>query len=106
MRHSFKRYVPAAGALLLAIGWPMTSAASLQLAGEYGCYNCHGAYLHGDAPSFEELAGRLAQYKGNGAEEQKYVDKFLADGLHIVAHEQLTPESAKTLIHWLIEGAK
>ena len=82
--------------------------ASSALAVDKGCYNCHGAYPRGDAPSFERLSSRLSRYKGDASGEGKFVNQYLAGEMfqHIEAHERLTPESAGILIHWLVEGAK
>jgi hypothetical protein len=46
--------------------------------------------------------------KGDPAAEQKFVDKYRVGEAfeHIEAHGRITPETARTLIHWLAEGAK
>jgi len=91
--------------LLLA---PLASQASSSLAVEMGCYNCHGAYPRGDAPSFERLSVRFEKRRGDAAAEQHAVEELLRGEplQHIPAHEHLSPETAQRLIHWLVEGAK
>lgn len=95
-------------ALLAALNAPLASQASPQLAVDKGCYNCHGANLRGDAPSIDQLSVKLAKLKGDAAAEQRFVDKFRAGEMfeHVDTHERLSQESAKALIHWLVEGAK
>lgn len=97
-----------AGTLLIAIAWPLAAQASSQLASDKGCYNCHGAYVRGEAPGFERLASKLSKYKDDPGAEEKFVNKYLTGEMfqHIDAHERLSPESAKALLHWLIEGGK
>ncbi len=97
-----------AGTLLLALGLPFAAQASSQIAIDKGCYSCHGPNLRDEAPNLQRLAGRLSKYKGDPDAEQKFVGKYLAGEMfgHIDAHERLSPESAKVLIHWLVEGAK
>ncbi|MEI8169300.1 MAG: c-type cytochrome [Rhodoferax sp.] len=97
-----------ASTLLMAMVWPLTAQASSQLALDKGCYSCHGANQRGEAPSFERLASKLAKYKGDQAGEQNFVSEFQAGEMlnHIPVHERLSPASAKTLVHWLMEGAK
>jgi cytochrome c551/c552 len=108
MRHAVQHRVTFASTLLVALLWPLAAQASSQLASDKGCYNCHGANLRGDAPSFERLASRLSRYKADPQAEQKWLGKFRAGEpfQHIDAHERLTPESARALVHWLVEGAK
>ena len=99
----------AGAALLAAASWlPLASHASLPLASDMGCYNCHGSYPRGDAPTFERLAQEYAPRKGDATAEQRALDKFRQGELleHIPAHERVTPETAQQLIHWLFEGAK
>jgi len=108
MRRLIQRCIARCGTLLVWVACPLAVQASPQLAVEKGCYNCHGPYLRGDAPSFEKLSSRLSKLKGDQAAEQKFVDKYLAGEMfqHIDVHERLSRESAKTLIHWLVEGAR
>ena len=90
------------------LGLAQSALANPQMAVEMGCYNCHGAQLRADAPSFAHLADRLSRLKGDAAAEQKFAAK-LREGeflQHFTAHQQLSPESAQKLVHWLTEGAK
>jgi len=107
MRHALHRPITCAGTLLLAMAWPLGANASAQLALDHGCYSCHGVNLREEAPSFERLAQKLANYKGDAAAQQKFVDKYRAGEMfgHIDAHERLSSDSAKALVQWLAEGA-
>lgn len=93
-------------ALVAAMSPP--AQASWQLASDKGCTNCHGAFRRGDAPSFERLSAKLAKLKGDLAAEQRFVAEYQAGEMfnHVDTHERLSAESAKALIHWLVEGAK
>ena len=106
--HTLQHRIPLAVALLITLAYPLAAHANSELASDKGCYNCHGASAHAKAPSFERLARQLSKYQGDLAAEDKYVTKFLTGEIfnNIDAHEQLKPESAKALIHWLIEGGK
>lgn len=97
-----------AGALLLAAGWPVAAHASPQMFVEYGCYNCHGSHLRGEAPAIDALSKRVSGLKGDQGAEQKFVEKYRVGEAfeRIDAHGRVTPETARTLIHWLAEGAK
>ena len=98
-----------AAALFCSIlGMPLAVRASSQLANDMGCYNCHGAYPRGGAPSFEQLAARFAARRGDAAAQQRLADKFRTGELleHVDAHERISPETALLLIRWLAEGAK
>ncbi len=108
MRQPFSISLAAAASVFILSAWPHFAQASQQLAVDKGCYGCHGAYQRGDAPSIERLSKRLSGLKGDDAAQQKFVVQYQAGELlqHIGPHERLTPESAKTLIHWLAEGAK
>lgn len=94
-------------ALLIALAAPLAAQASSQLAIDKGCYSCHGVNLRGEAPGFERLAAKLGKHKGDAAAEQKIVNKLQHGDMleRIDAHERLSPESAKTLVHWLVDGA-
>jgi cytochrome c551/c552 len=108
MRRSFNSFIVLFGTLLLAAGWPMAAHASPQMFVEYGCFNCHGNYQRGDAPNIEGLSKRLSRLKGDPTAEQKFVDKYRVGEAfeRIEAHGRITPDTARTLIHWLAEGAK
>ena len=93
--------------LLSLLSWPLSCAATPALALEMGCYNCHGAPVRGDAPSFERLAAHYAPRRGNAAAEQHVVEELLRTKTlqHITPHERLSPETARQLVHWLFDGA-
>ena len=82
--------------------------ASPQLAADYGCVNCHGAYQRGDAPTFERLSGKLAKYRGDEAAQARFVDKYRSGAPleHVDAHERISRETATALVHWLVEGGQ
>jgi cytochrome c551/c552 len=108
MRHTLQHRITLTATLVIAAVSPSAAQASSQLASDKGCYNCHGATLRGDAPAFERLSSRLSKYQGDAGAEAKFLDKYRAGEFmgHIDAHERLTPESAKALVHWLVEGGK
>lgn len=95
-------------ACLLGLALPLASQASPALASEMGCYNCHGQPTRADAPSFERLSAKFAKRSGQAGAEQHAVDELLqGEGFrHIPAHEHLSPETARKLVHWLFEGGK
>jgi len=82
--------------------------ASMQMAVQYGCINCHGAHLRGEAPSFERLAEKMAEYKGDEAALAQKVIKYRmgAPLEHIGPHERISAEAATQLLRWLAEGGK
>lgn len=108
MAHSLHLKATVIHALLLILALPLAAQASSALAVDHGCDNCHGLYLREEAPNFERLSTRLSKLKGDLPAQLKFVDKFQAGEMfgHIDAHERLSPESAKALVHWLAEGAK
>lgn len=95
-------------ACLLGLALPLAGQASSSLASEMGCYNCHGQPMRADAPSFERLSAKFAKRSGQAGAEQHAVDELLqGEGFrHIPAHEHLSPETARKLVHWLFEGGK
>lgn len=82
--------------------------ASAQLAAQYGCINCHGAYPRGESPSFEQLAAKMGKYKGDDAALAQKVAKYrTGEALeHVDAHERLSITAATALLRWLADGAK
>jgi len=108
MRRLLHSRLVLAGALMLATAWPVAAQASPQMFVEYGCYNCHGNHLRGEAPSIEGLSKRLSRLKGDQAAEQRFVDKFRVGEAfeRIEPHGRITADTARTLIHWLADGAK
>jgi len=103
-------YIKLQSACVLAIGLGLSTfaQASTQLATEYGCTNCHGVNLRGEAPSFERLAGKLAKYKGDDAALAKKVTSYRTGEAfgHIDAHERISLEAATALLRWLAEGGR
>jgi cytochrome c551/c552 len=101
------RFAPA-GLLLAVLALPLAGQAASPSAIDMGCYNCHGAYRRGEAPSFEQLAAKFGGHKGDAAAEQRLADKWRKGQWleHIDAHERVGPETARALFHWLVEGAK
>jgi cytochrome c len=102
------KFVALIGLTAATVLLPMAAQANAQLAIDKGCYACHGVYRRGDAPTFEQLSSRLGRLKGDAVAEQKFVAKYVHGETfeHIAAHERLSQESAQSLIHWLVEGAK
>lgn len=80
------------------------------LAVEMGCYNCHrSGSRHADAPTFEHLARELAKHRGDAQAAARLGDELRkGEPFHarIVAHEQLSPETAAKLMQWLVDGAR
>jgi len=97
---------------LLGVGLAGAAMAADQsgsaLAVEMGCYNCHGAPTRADAPSFERLAAKFEKRRGDAAAEQHVIDELRrGEPLeHIPVHERLSPETARSLVRWLFDGAK
>ena len=98
----------AAAFVVAVLASPMASQAVSPSAVDMGCYNCHGAYPRGEAPGFSQIAAKYAERKPDAATEQRLADKLRQGEWleHIAAHERLSPETARALIHWLVEGAK
>lgn len=78
------------------------------LALHMGCYNCHGTPARRDAPTFERLAAHYEKLRGQAGaaaregEELRRGEPFR----RIVAHEQLSADTATKLMQWIIDGAK
>ena len=94
--------------LLLAIALPVTASASMNLALEKGCLNCHGTPPRGKAPTMAELASRYATAKGNEAEITKLTAHLREHHLFggVPAHERLSAEEAERFVRWLVDGGK
>ena len=94
-------------ALLLALAAPLPVLASASLATGMGCVNCHGQPARADAPSFARLAQKYAKRRTDAGAEPHAVDELLRGEpwRRIPAHEHLSPETARRLVHWLFEGA-
>jgi cytochrome c len=78
------------------------------LAMDLGCYNCHGSPPRKGVPGFEELAADLAKHRGDPEAAARLGEQLRkGDFFHrVVAHRQLSADSAARLMQWLIDGAK
>jgi cytochrome c551/c552 len=105
---TFDSRFAAAGLFLAALALPLAGQAASPSAVDMGCYNCHGAYPRGEAPGFPQITAKYAERKPDAAAEQRLADKLRQGEWleHIDAHERLSPETARALVHWLVEGAK
>ncbi len=95
---------------LLACGLlltPLFVFASQSLALDKGCYACHGNPPRKNAPTFAQLAQDYAPYRTQAGSDIKLAEQLRRSHLFggIQAHEQLSEQSALTLVRWLIEGA-
>ena len=103
----------AAGLLALGGSHAAPALAESELTGaalalHMGCYNCHRTPARHDAPSFEQLAARYEKLRGKTDAADKE-GEHLRRGepfRRIVAHEQLSPDTATKLMQWIIDGAK
>ena len=103
----------AAALLLLAAGQPTMALGEEALTGsalalQMGCYNCHGKHPRHDAPTLARLAEHAAKHRGqDGAAAREARELIRGEPFRrIVAHEQLSPETAEKLMQWIIDGAK
>ena len=85
-----------------------TAQASAQLALDKGCFTCHGDPPKKNAPTFDQLAKDFARYQGHPEQEIKLGDKLREGHIFggIQAHENLSADSARALVRWIIEGAR
>lgn len=103
-----------AAALLFAAGGQAAPAlAESELTGaalalHMGCYNCHRTPARHDAPTFERMAAHYEKLRGQEGAAAKEAEHLRRGEpfRRIVAHEQLSPETATKLMQWLIDGAK
>ncbi len=81
---------------------------SAQLALDKGCFACHGDPPRKNAPTFAQLARDFARYQGQPEQEVRLADKLREGHVFggIQAHENLSAESARALVRWIIEGAR
>jgi len=99
--------------LLLAAGRPAPALAEEALGGsalalQMGCYNCHGKHPRHGAPTMARMAEEFAKYRGKSGEAAE-LGKHLIRGepfRRIVAHEQMSRETAEALMQWIIDGAR
>ncbi len=91
---------------LAASALPLAAQASMNLALDKGCLNCHGTPPRGKAPTMAELATRHASAKGNEAEIAKLTAHLREHHLFggVPAHEQLSAEEAERFVRWLVDG--
>ncbi len=103
-----KRIFFVAAVLITTVAVVNTAQASAQLALDKGCFACHGNPPKKNAPSFEALARDYARYQGQPATETRLADELRAGHVFggVQAHERLSPENARALVRWIIEGAR
>lgn len=94
--------------LALCLALAPAAQASGQLALDKGCMLCHGNPLQNRAPTFAQLATNYARYTDDPGADVRLAEKLRAHHLlgSIRAHETLTPDSALTLVRWIIHGAQ
>ncbi len=82
--------------------------ASAQLALDKGCFACHGDPPKKNAPTFDQLAKDFARYQGQTEQELKLAEKLREGHIFggIQAHENLSVENARSLVRWIIQGAR
>ena len=85
-----------------------TDQSSVQLALDKGCFACHGDPPRKNAPTFDQLAKDFARYQGQAEQELKLADKLREGHIFggIQAHENLSAENARALVHWIVQGAR
>jgi cytochrome c len=96
-------------AVLIWTGACVTAAqASAQLALDKGCFACHGDPPRKNAPTFDQLAQGYARYQGQTGQEIRLADKLREGHVFggIQAHEQLSVQSARALVQWIVQGAR
>ncbi len=108
MAHAHHTALPILSIVLLCTlaASPLAQASSA-LAVEKGCYSCHSNAFHPNAPSFEQLAERLARRRGEADAEDQLVNELRKPRPlgRIGPHEQLSEESARALVRWILDGA-
>lgn len=92
--------------VLMAGALPLAAQASMNLALDKGCLNCHGTPPKGKAPTLTELAARYASAKGNEAEIEKLSAHLREHHLFggVPAHERLSADEAERFVRWLVDG--
>lgn len=93
---------------LAASALPMAAQASMNLALDKGCLNCHGTPPRGKAPTIADLAARMASAKGNDAETAKLSERLREHHLFggVPAHERLSADEADRFVRWLVDGGR
>lgn len=94
--------------VLMAGALPLAAQASMNLALDKGCLNCHGTPPKGKAPPLAELAARYASAKGNEAEIGKLTAHLREHHLFggVPAHERLSADEAERFVRWLVDGGR
>lgn len=81
----------------------------LALATQYSCVACHGVANKIVGPGFNEVA---AKYKGNPEAEAQLISKVSNGGsgnwgaIPMPAQKQVKEEDIKTMVEWILKGAK
>ncbi len=93
---------------LLVAALPLAASASMNLALDKGCLNCHGTPPKGKAPTLADLATRYASAKGNETEIEKLSAHLREHHLFggVPAHERLSTEEAERFVRWLVDGGR
>ena len=86
----------------------LSAQASMNLALDKGCLNCHGTPPCGKAPTVAVLAERYASARGNEAEITRLATHLREHRLFggVGAHERLNAEDAERLVRWLVDGGR
>ena len=99
----------AAWLLALSVGTlPLAAQASMSLALDKGCLNCHGTPPRGKAPTLDELTARYASARGNEAAITRLAADLREHDLFggVPAHERLSAEEAERFVRWLVDGGR
>lgn len=82
--------------------------ASMNLALEKGCLNCHGTPPRAKAPTVAMLAERYASASGNESEMRRLAERLREHHLFggVDAHERLSAEDAERFVRWLVDGGR
>lgn len=76
-----------------------------KIAGEKGCYNCHGDPPRKAVPSFKELISRYSRLGGKADAEFLRHEVSEIRELDVLAHRELGDEEGQAVIQWLVESA-
>jgi cytochrome c551/c552 len=102
-RHTVLLLISLLGSALSFNAW-----ASMNLALEKGCLNCHGTPPRGQAPTVAALAERYASARGNETEITRLSAHLREHHLFggVSAHERLSAEEAEHFVRWLVGGGR
>jgi cytochrome c len=86
----------------------LSAQASMNLALEKGCLNCHGTPPRAKAPTVAMLAERYASARGNETEVARLAGRLREHHLlgGVNAHERLSAEDAERFVRWLVDGGR